>query len=81
MPVSFFDGPADDEALICLVDTETVLDPGHCEFVTCSWTEPPWDDPRDVYIVADQASDDGELVECHEQNNTSVISGVTCETK
>jgi hypothetical protein len=75
--VGFYDGsPETGGASICTETTVTVLEPGTCEEVVCTWpgvgTDPPG---TDVYVVVD---DDEETGECYEGNNIGVFEDVRC---
>jgi hypothetical protein len=75
--VGFYEGdPAAGGTSICTEATVTVLTPGDCEEVTCTWAAAPTAPPGvDVYVVVD---DDGATGECYEGNNVGIFSGVRC---
>jgi len=75
--VGFYEGdPAAGGASICNELTVTVLMPGSCEEVTCSWPTPPTEPPgTDIYVVVD---DDGATGECYEGNNVGIFEDVRC---
>ena len=75
--VGFYDGDPALGVRICQVPTTGVLGPGACEPVSCTWSTAPDAMPgRDVVIVADDASSEGE---CHEGNNRTTLPGVFCQ--
>jgi hypothetical protein len=70
--------PDEGGTLICTDATDSPLDPGECEPVSCIWDSPPMgrDDAVDVWVEADSAGDSSE---CFEGNNWSLIPQVFCE--
>ncbi len=76
LAVGFYDGEPSDDTRLCRGTTETLLEPGECEMVSCLWDDPPETSPGiDVTVVAD---DLGENTECHEGNNRSTLESVFC---
>jgi hypothetical protein len=79
LSVGFYDGdPAAGATRLCQARTRSVLDPGECEMVGCTWATPPTSEPGvDLWVVPD---DEGDTSECYEGNNASVFEGVFCPT-
>jgi len=80
VPLSFYDAPKPNGNLICTARSTMVLQSGACEVVSCNWNSPPTS-PTNVTAVAD---DDGTTAmqpsECDQQNDTSLLLGVACNS-
>ncbi|MHB8875906.1 MAG: hemolysin, partial [Myxococcaceae bacterium] len=80
VPVTFYKGAAAPAGKICTASTTGSLDPGECEVVGCDWAGAD-QGPTDVTVVADDdGTTHGVASECLEQNNRTVIKGLTCTT-
>ena len=79
VPVAFFDGaPEGGGTIVCLLETGTVLFPGDCDTVTCTFAPKPPSAPHDVHVLADFGGPTGQSKECREGNNRAILEGVTC---
>ena len=77
IPLAIYHGDRDPEELICTVDSTTVLQPGTCEVVGCTWSDAK---EENVFFVVDDRGDGaerGENSECYEGNNLAKVA-VTC---
>ncbi|HMR06598.1 MAG TPA: CARDB domain-containing protein [Polyangiaceae bacterium] len=72
VPVGFYDGATQ----VCSAKTTKALNPGECETVSCTWTNPPTSAKTDIQVVAD---DGGANTECKEGNNLGTVLGVVCQ--
>jgi hypothetical protein len=63
---------------VCQAQTSGAIEPGACQTVSCSWSDPPGSvgEAVDVSVVAD---DGGNVTECEEANNQGTILGVYCQ--
>jgi hypothetical protein len=74
VPVGFYF----DDTLVCSAVTKTILFPGDCESVECTWSSPPPDEASAVDLTV--MADDGNTVnECKEGNNQGGVFHVFCE--
>ena len=79
VPVTFYNGAPASGKVICTAKSTAQLDPGQCEDLTCLWNGAPVGSPTDVYAVADDdGTGKGGTTECEEENNTTLIKGVSC---
>lgn len=79
VPVTFYNGPPSSGNVICTAKSQAQLDPGTCEDLSCVWQSAPVGSPTDVYVVADDdGTGKGGTTECEEENNTTLIKGVSC---
>lgn len=78
VPVAVYLGTTSSAPLGCTTATLTTLDPGDCEKVSCDITPLPTS-AIDLRIVADDdGTGKGANVECYDENNWSIIEGVSC---
>jgi len=72
--VNIYDG----STLVCTTTTNSILPPGFCEEVTCTWDSPPSSATDLTAVVDNDATSKGEHVECRETNNLVTVPQVVC---
>lgn len=78
VPVTFYDGPVVNAQVLCTKLTQSVLQPGNCETVSCEWPTPNGP-ARDINVrVDDSGAGQGGSTECEEANNLGVIRYEPC---
>ncbi|MBI5533971.1 MAG: VCBS repeat-containing protein [Deltaproteobacteria bacterium] len=76
---TFYEGdPRKGGKAVCTTETKQALEPGECEQVKCTWTDPP-SGAVDLWFASDDdGTGIGDTSECDETNNYAHFPGMTC---